>query len=620
MKITYILPGLKPAGGVRVAFEFANRLQARGHEITLVSVNPEETNQDWFPLNVSIISRAKLLKQATQNDLIVATGWQTAPLCLSLPAKARVYFVQMFETLFYRDRRRQLDAYATYQWPFDGFITVSKWLQQMLREEFQQESVIAYNVVNRDMFYPDPRFPKNGRVRVLIEGPRAFYKGVKDAYVAVAGLPVEVWSLSQEIPLGSVDRAFVLPSQEMIRHIYSSCDILIKTSWYEGRPLPHLEAMACGCALISSDMYATDDLIDGYNALIVPPRDVAATRAALIRLIEDEALRQRLIQGGLETAHRQDWNQSVSQMEQALADILTKAKTRPSYHPLSQPPLLHVALFNEGRKEQAQRRLEQLNRAISKNHFSLSLIDDGSQPEAIAYFAEQGFHVLTKENQPDDTAIWRQVVNQANHCPILLLSTLIRVDNPAWINRLLAQLEADPSIGMLGVKMVKLDGAIASAGGFIGPASKWALDKHFGYHSVDDPPHYFHNDTTEVDWLDSHCVVINAQAARALLDQPKIHPFGEGIVNYSLQVKQQGWRVVYFPQVMAWLEPAQTALEDFDFEELQTLDTKDRRRIARQKGLAHYFRVFNHDLKEYGLNEVLKRSLQWLRWILVHKT
>lgn len=614
MKIAFILPSLKPAGGVRVVYEFANRLQRRGQDVRIACTDDKETDQNWFPLNVPIISRASLIKQASQIDLAIATGWQTAPLCLSLPAKARVYFVQMFETLFYRGRRQQFDAYATYQWPFDGFITVSKWLQQMLHDEFQQESVIAHNVVNKEMFYPDPHFPKTDeRVRVLIEGPHAFYKGVNDAYGAVAGLPVEVWSLSQEAPLHPVNRAFMLPSQETIRHIYSSCDILIKTSWYEGRPLPHIEAMACGCALISSNMYATDDLIDGYNALIVPPRNVAATRAALIRLIEDEALRKRLVQGGLETVQRQDWDHSTCQMEQALTNILEKTKTRPTYYPLSEPPLVHVALFNEAQEEQAQRRLEQLSQVIANNTISLSVIGTDNQLESIAPVIRQDYHTVSRNSKQDDATIWRHVISQAQNRPILLLSNLIRIDNPIWINQLLAQLESDRSIGLLGIKIVKPNWTIASAGGFIGPASHWALDDQPGYEGLDER-HFFYNQTKDVEWLDHHCVLINPKTALALLNQADGHPFGEGIINYSLQARQQGWRIVYFPQVMAWLESRPNTLVDFAFEDLQKLDAKERRRIAGQKSMAHYFRVFRRDLKAQGPGHVLKRFFYWLKW------
>lgn len=614
MKITFILPALKARGGARVVFEYANRLERRGHQAVIAFIEGE-TTQRWFPLNVPVISRSELVERASGIDILIATSWNTAPLCLALPAKAHVYFVQMFETLFYEDTRSQIDSYSTYQWGFDGFITISDWLRRVLSQEFQQESVIVPNGVNRDMFYPDPRFPKNDRVRVLIEGPPHYYKGVKDAFAAVAGLPVEVWSLSPQGPLGPVDRSFVSPSQDTIRQVYSSCDILLKTSWYEGRPCPHVEAMACGCAVVSSYMYGVDDLVDGQNALIVPPRDVAATRSALIRLIEDSALRERLIEGGFQTARKLDWEKSASQMEQALSDVLAKTTAHSVGQESQWPTPVHIALFDEAGKEQARDALAALRQSVPQSKFSLSILGDNIHPDMAEYFTKEGFSVLTINSQQDYPAAWGQVVSQAGQRPIVLLSTLITIYNLDWIKYILGQLETDSEIGILGVKIVYPDWTIASAGGSVGPASKWALNHHVGHRGLHEQV-YFYNQTRDVDWVDSQCVAISTQVAHDLLDVPGKHPFGEGIVEYSLEAAKRGWRVVYFPQVMAWLEPVGSILEKLVFEDLPEVDFARRRMIARQKGLGHYIQVSVHDLREYGVGWVLKRVFRWLKWFL----
>ncbi len=615
MKITFILPTLKARGGARVVFEYANRLQRRGHQVVIAFIEGEAT-QRWFPLNAPVISRSELVKRASGIDILIATSWNTAPVCLALPAKAHVYFVQMFETLFYEDTRSQIDSYSTYQWDFDGFITISDWLQRMLSQEFQQESVVIPNGVNLDMFYPDPRFPKNDRVRVLIEGPPHYYKGVKAAFAAVADLPVEVWSLSPQGPLSPVDRSFVSPSQDTIRQIYSSCDILLKTSWYEGRPCPHVEAMACGCAVVSSYMYGVDDLVDGQNALIVPPRDVTATRSALIRLMEDSSLRERLVEGGFETARKLDWEKSANQMEQALSDILAKRASRYSFgrEPHYSTPV-HVVLFNEAGKEQAERSLASLQRSIPQGKLSLSIVGDNIPHDIVEYFAKEGYSVLVRDSHQNYASIWREVIRLAENRLIVLLSTSVRIDEPDWIVHILRQLDADSQIGILGVKIAYPDWTIASAGGTIGPASGWALNRHVGHHGLHEQV-YFYNQTRDVDWVDGRCVAISTQAAHDLLGVPGKHPFGEGIVEYSLEAAKRAWRIVYFPQVMAWLEPVGAVLERLVFEDLPEVDFAKRREIARQKGLGHYIQVFAHDLREYGLGWVLKRSFSWLKWFL----
>jgi glycosyltransferase involved in cell wall biosynthesis len=58
-----------------------------------------------------------------------------------------------------------------------------------------------------------------------------------------------------------------------------------------------LEAMQAGCAVISSACDGMlEDLVDGDNALLVPPRDPVALSRALERLLSDEGLRARLAQ------------------------------------------------------------------------------------------------------------------------------------------------------------------------------------------------------------------------------------------------------------------------------------------------------------------------------------
>lgn len=63
----------------------------------------------------------------------------------------------------------------------------------------------------------------------------------------------------------------------------------------EGLPMSLLEAMAAGCATVASAVGGIPEVVaDGEQGLLVPPRDAAALAAALARLLEDGALRERL--------------------------------------------------------------------------------------------------------------------------------------------------------------------------------------------------------------------------------------------------------------------------------------------------------------------------------------
>ena len=76
---------------------------------------------------------------------------------------------------------------------------------------------------------------------------------------------------------------------------YARCHILCLPSYMEGWPKVLVEAAAIGRPAVTTDVPGCRDVVrDGETGLLVPPRDAAATAAALRRMIEDTALRRRM--------------------------------------------------------------------------------------------------------------------------------------------------------------------------------------------------------------------------------------------------------------------------------------------------------------------------------------
>jgi glycosyltransferase involved in cell wall biosynthesis len=72
------------------------------------------------------------------------------------------------------------------------------------------------------------------------------------------------------------------------------------------------EAMAYGRAVVASAVGGLRDAVDdGVNGLLVPPRDVAALRAAIERLLADADLRERLGRAAREKALR-EWSPAAA--------------------------------------------------------------------------------------------------------------------------------------------------------------------------------------------------------------------------------------------------------------------------------------------------------------------
>lgn len=98
--------------------------------------------------------------------------------------------------------------------------------------------------------------------------------------------------------------------------------ILVYPSRFDGFPAPPLQAMASGCALVTTATDGvTDYAVDGRNALVVPPSNPAAMAQAITRLIGDAGLQQRVRAGGIETARRYDVRTTSRQLLEFLQEI-----------------------------------------------------------------------------------------------------------------------------------------------------------------------------------------------------------------------------------------------------------------------------------------------------------
>jgi glycosyltransferase involved in cell wall biosynthesis len=94
---------------------------------------------------------------------------------------------------------------------------------------------------------------------------------------------------------------------DQLRRLLAGADLYVLSSRSEGMPLAVVEAMAAGLPVLATGVGGVPELVrDGQDGLIVPPDDPERLSDALLRLIEDDTLRQRLARSAADRAREFD--------------------------------------------------------------------------------------------------------------------------------------------------------------------------------------------------------------------------------------------------------------------------------------------------------------------------
>ena len=353
MKITFVLPEFtdKPAGGYRVIFEYANFFSAKGHDVTivfprnpskLISLPPQaiikrfiwplkmlasrpKTNS-WMPIDprVQFCFTPFLPFLIPDSDAVVATAWQTAEHVAKLPSKKgrKFYLVQDHEVWFDADEER---VNATFRLGLST-IVISKWLARIVLASGGTAPIFIPNGLDHATFHTtdDPvarppailalnhLSPRKDRLTAL----RALAI-VKDRFpelaVSMFGIPNRDSAIPEWIKYHQT------PDPNGLRKLYNEHSIFLSSSLLEGWCLPAAEAMACGCALISTDSKGPREFAsDPENAIFSQPKDFNALASSLETVIIRPALRKQMQLSAIASMRRFTWESSGSRMLDAL--------------------------------------------------------------------------------------------------------------------------------------------------------------------------------------------------------------------------------------------------------------------------------------------------------------
>jgi len=356
MKINYTMFGTTLTGGVRVLLEIVNCLIERGHRVTITTMgSPIDTK--WFPLKAEIkyiggtsfLERVlrfgirkifnvdpfyprryikKLAKSIPECDINVATFCLTAFSVFRSEKGVPFYHMQHYEPLIFDNPYLSKLAKETYYLSLNKIANCT-WLKRKLEEEGipNASNIPVINpAIDHKIFHCSYKRNdiKKKKIKIVALGKTVRWKGLldllqameivfkkrKDIELVLFGCKTIPYKNFQ-IPYKCVS---ILVNEELAQ-LYSSADVVVCPSWYESFPLPPLEAMACGTPVITT-MYGTEDYaFDGENALVVPPKDPKAIAEAILRILEDKKLADKLRESGLKTVKQFTWDKTTDKIE-----------------------------------------------------------------------------------------------------------------------------------------------------------------------------------------------------------------------------------------------------------------------------------------------------------------
>jgi len=103
--------------------------------------------------------------------------------------------------------------------------------------------------------------------------------------------------------------------------LYAGAKVFVLPSLYEGFGLPPLEAMACGCPVVVSNVASLPEVC-GDAAYYVDPYSEESIAEGIYKVLTDESLRRSLIQKGLERAKLFSWEKSAREHLEVFKEVL----------------------------------------------------------------------------------------------------------------------------------------------------------------------------------------------------------------------------------------------------------------------------------------------------------
>lgn len=327
LKIGFTVDQLLKCGGIRVPLEYCRELSFKGHSCAIYAKGGDNDLNDWKTRYNARILPISALSEGV--DALISVWWPMLDELLQYPAKKRFHLVQGQDKLSYPPGHDWLpkNYEAMHRTDYD-YLAVSDWAGESCRDP----KIIPNGVDTK--FWKQPINPLTKKpFRILFESSTADpYKGRKEAMEIIKQIKeknknIEAWEITRnpEPTNGIFDNQIINPTDEVIRMTFWISDVLLKTTWFDGFGLPHLEAMACGLPVVTTKTGGNKMFcVHNYNCLMSEPKNIPEAVTNIQKLIDWPELRLALKFKGLQTAELMTWKKSAEKLEKFLISKLDR--------------------------------------------------------------------------------------------------------------------------------------------------------------------------------------------------------------------------------------------------------------------------------------------------------